>query len=123
MDDKAGRPPAALVAYSCYLEAEGYEFAIRAYLIPLILVRVVGQSLVSLARAQISPLGEGRKPSLRRSRMDSRGFAGALPYWLGGVFYGPAELSMDSVAVTDVMSGAIHSWFNLCLALRRPVRQ
>ena len=113
MDDKAGRPPAGAghAAYSCYLEAEGYEFAIRAYLIPLILVMVVGQSLVSLAR------GADIASRLR----DREAFAsvalgwipvvllGALPYWLGGVFYGPAELSMDSVAVTDVMSGAIHS--------------
>ena len=95
------------------MEAEGYEFAIRAYLIPLILAAVVGQSLVSLAR------GADIASRLR----DREAFAsvalgwipvvllGALPYWLGGVFYGPAELSMDSVAVTDVMSGAIHSWF------------
>ncbi|MEC9136653.1 MAG: potassium transporter TrkG, partial [Candidatus Thermoplasmatota archaeon] len=106
-------PLALVAAYSCYLEAEGYEFAIRAYLIPLILAAVVGQSLVSLAR------GADIASRLR----DKEAFAsvalgwipvvllGALPYWLGGVFYGPAELSMDSVAVTDVMSGAIHSWF------------
>ena len=43
-------PLALVAAYSCYLEAEGYDFAIRAYLIPLILAAVVGQSLVSLAR-------------------------------------------------------------------------
>ena len=106
-------PLALVAAYSCYLEAEGYDFAIRAYLIPLILAAVVGQSLVSLAR------GADIASRLR----DREAFAsvalgwipvvllGALPYWLGGVFYGPAELSMDSVAVTDVMSGAIHSWF------------
>lgn len=106
-------PLALVAAYSCYLDSEGYEFAARTYLIPLILAAFVGQSLVSLAK------GADTASRLR----DREAFAsvalgwipvvvlGALPYWLGGVFYGPAELSMDTVAVADVFSGAIHSWF------------
>ena len=43
-------PLAIVAAYSCYLEAEGYEFATRAYLLPLLLAAVVGQGLVSLAK-------------------------------------------------------------------------
>ena len=34
-------PLALVAAFSCYLEAEGYEFAIRAYLIPLILLSLI----------------------------------------------------------------------------------
>ena len=106
-------PLALVAAYSCYLDSEGYEFAARTYLIPLILAAFVGQGLVSLAR------GADTASRLR----DREAFAsvalgwipvvvlGALPYWLGGVFYGPADLSMESVAVADVFSGAIHSWF------------
>ena len=43
-------PLALVAAYSCYLDSEGYEFAVRTYLIPLILAAFVGQGLVSLAR-------------------------------------------------------------------------
>lgn len=106
--------PLAIVAlYSCYLQAEGPEFAARTYLLPLLLIIVLGQGLVSLAK------GADTASRLR----DREAFAsvalgwipvvilGALPYWLGGVFYGPFNLSDPSVALSDVFLGAIHSWF------------
>ena len=77
-------PLALVAASSCYLEAEGYDFAIRAYLIPLILAAVVGQSLVSLARgADIASRLRDREAFARRSRMDSRGFARRTPILVG----------------------------------------
>jgi len=107
-------PLVVVAAYSCYMvESEGYEFAARTYLIPLIIAAAVGQGLVSLAK------GEDTASRLR----DREAYAcvalgwipvvvvGALPYWLGGVFYGPFDLSDPGVGLSDVLLGAIHSWF------------
>ena len=49
-------PLVIVAAYSCYLaESEGYEFAARTYLLPLLIAAVVGQGLVSLPKEQTPP--------------------------------------------------------------------
>jgi len=89
-------PLMVVFAYSASIGSEGMEYAAKTFLPPAILSLVLGQSLVSLS-----------KNSDASSRVrDREAFAsvalgwipvvavGALPYWLGGMFYGPFEMRL-----------------------------
>jgi len=98
-------PLIIVFAYSASIESEGMEYAAKTYLPPAILSLVLGQSLVSLAK---------NSDSSSRVR-DREAFAsvalgwipvvavGALPYWLGGMFYG-APSHIGSVGCSTVRS-------------------
>ena len=107
-------PLAIVAAYSCYLaESEGYEFAARTYLLPLLIAAVVGQGLVSLSKGAdtASRLREREAFASVALGWIPVVLVGALPYWLGGVFYGPFQFSDPGVGLSDVLLGAVHSWF------------
>ena len=119
-------PLLVVFAYSAYIVAEGPEYAAKTYLLPFLLALMIGQSLVSLA-----------KHSDASSRVrDREAFAsvalgwipvvavGALPYWLGGMFYGPFEMmagdasiwngqcvASNGSAVACGLRGLLYSWF------------
>jgi len=106
-------PLLIVAAYSTYLEAEGIEYAAKTYLPPFLLSLVGGQSLVSLAQ---------NSDASSRVR-DREAFAsvalgwipvvavGSLPYWLGGMFYGPLELMAGEATFWEALRGLLHSWF------------
>ena len=106
-------PLLVVAIYSSYLEAEGVEYAAKTYLPSFALALIIGQSLVSLAR---------NRDAANRVR-DREAFAsvalgwipvvavGALPYWLGGMFYGPLELMAGEATFLEILRGLLHSWF------------
>ncbi|HIC50908.1 MAG TPA: TrkH family potassium uptake protein [Candidatus Poseidoniales archaeon] len=106
-------PLLVVATYSSYLEAEGVEYAAKTYLPSFALALIIGQSLVSLAR---------NRDAANRVR-DREAFAsvalgwipvvavGALPYWLGGMFYGPLELMAGEATFLEILRGLLHSWF------------
>ena len=36
---------------------------------------------------------------------------GAIPFWLGGMFYGPFEFMANEATFFEMLSGALHAWF------------
>ncbi len=104
-------PLAVVAVYSCH--QEGLETGLRTFLAPLVLAALLGQSLVSLSK--------GADASTRVR--DREAFAsvalgwipvvavGALPFWLGGMFYGPFEYMDGTASHSDVLTGLLHSWF------------
>ncbi len=104
--------PLALVAvYSCH--QEGLEVGLRTFLAPLVLAVLLGQSLVSLSkdadastrvrdREAFASVALGWIPVVA---------VGALPFWLGGMFYGPFEYMDGTASHSDVLAGLLHSWF------------
>ena len=99
--------------YSAFVENEGLEYAAMTYLPSFILSLLIGQSLVSLAE---------NSDASSRVR-DREAFAsvalgwipvvavGSLPFWIGGVFYGPNEFAAGDTDVWGMMGGLLHSWF------------
>ncbi len=97
--------------YSVY--ADGWEFAVKTYAITLLIAALVSQRLIS------TPTGYDVTNRVR----DREAFAavalgwppvvilGAIPFWLGGMFFGPFELTMDGVSLLDVSQGILYSWF------------
>ena len=104
-------PLAVVAVYSCH--QEGLEMGLRTFLAPLVLAVLLGQSLVSLSK---------NADASTRVR-DREAFAsvalgwipvvavGALPFWLGGMFYGPFEYMDGTASHSDVLAGLLHSWF------------
>ena len=104
--------PLAIVAvYSCH--QEGLEMGLRTFLAPLVLAVLLGQSLVSLSkdadastrvrdREAFASVALGWIPVVA---------VGALPFWLGGMFYGPFEYMDGTASHSDVLAGLLHSWF------------
>ena len=106
-------PLMVVFAYSASIGSEGMEYAAKTFLPPAILSLVLGQSLVSLS-----------KNSDASSRVrDREAFAsvalgwipvvavGALPYWLGGMFYGPFEMIAGDASIWEGLRGLLYSWF------------
>lgn len=99
--------------YSAFIENEGLEYAAMTYLPSFVLSLIIGQSLVSLAE---------NSDASSRVR-DREAFAsvalgwipvvavGSLPFWIGGVFYGPNEFAAGDTDVWGMMGGFLHSWF------------
>jgi trk system potassium uptake protein TrkH len=89
------------------------EVGLRTFLPPLVLAIVLGQSLVSLSkdadastrvrdREAFASVALGWIPVVA---------VGALPFWLGGMFYGPFEYLDGTASHSDVLAGLLHSWF------------
>ena len=104
-------PLAVVAVYSCY--QEGLEMGLRTFLAPLVLAVLLGQSLVSLSkdadastrvrdREAFASVALGWIPVVA---------VGALPFWLGGMFYGPFEYMDGTASHSDVLTGLLHSWF------------
>ena len=106
-------PLLVVFAYSASIGSEGMEYAAKTYLPPAILSLVLGQSLVSLSN---------NSDASSRVR-DREAFAsvalgwipvvavGALPYWLGGMFYGPFEMIAGDASIWEGLRGLLYSWF------------
>ena len=104
-------PLAVVAVYSCH--QEGLEMGLRTFLAPLVLAVLLGQSLVSLSkdadastrvrdREAFASVALGWIPVVA---------VGALPFWLGGMFYGPFEYMEGTASHSDVLAGLLHSWF------------
>ncbi len=104
-------PLAVVAVYSCH--QEGLEMGLRTFLAPLVLAVLLGQSLVSLSkdadastrvrdREAFASVALGWIPVV---------VVGALPFWLGGMFYGPFEYMDGTASHSDVLTGLLHSWF------------
>ena len=104
-------PLAVVALYSCY--QEGLGMGLRTFLAPLVLAVLLGQSLVSLSkdadastrvrdREAFASVALGWIPVVA---------VGALPFWLGGMFYGPFEYMDGTASHSDVLAGLLHSWF------------
>ncbi len=104
-------PLAVVAVYSCH--QEGLEMGLRTFLAPLVLAVLLGQSLVSLSkdadastrvrdREAFASVALGWIPVVA---------VGALPFWLGGMFYGPFEYMDGTASHSDVLAGLLHSWF------------
>jgi trk system potassium uptake protein TrkH len=89
------------------------EVGLRTFLAPLVLSVLLGQSLVSLSkdadastrvrdREAFASVALGWIPVVA---------VGALPFWLGGMFYGPFEYMEGTASHSDVLRGLLHSWF------------
>ncbi|HJM13393.1 MAG TPA: potassium transporter TrkG [Candidatus Thalassarchaeaceae archaeon] len=107
--------PLVIVAlFSCF--TEGLEASIRTFSIPLILSLLAGYALVSRA---------GSDDASSRVR-DREAFAsvalgwipvvviGAMPYWLGGMFFGPFGghwYPGSEYTTSEISLGLLHSWF------------
>ena len=102
--------PLSLVGlFSFY--TEGQEYAIKTYLIPIIIAIVVSQWFIIRSK---------RNTSHQRVR-DREAFAsvalgwipvillGSMPYWLGGTFYGPYHFG--DVSFIEILRGLLYSWF------------
>ena len=104
-------PLAVVAVYSCH--QEGLDIGLRTFLAPLVLAALLGQSLVSLSkdadastrvrdREAFASVALGWIPVVA---------VGALPFWLGGMFYGPFEYMDGNASHSDVLAGLLHSWF------------
>ncbi|HIE63892.1 MAG: hypothetical protein CXT72_00050 [Methanobacteriota archaeon] len=104
--------PLAIVGlFSAY--TEGVDYAGKTYLIPLLIAGLVSQWFISKA---------AEAPSKKRVR-DREAFVavalgwipvialGALPYWLGGTFFGPFEFYAGDATFVELLRGILHSWF------------
>ena len=104
-------PLAIIGLFSAY--TEGYEYAGKTYLIPILIAGLVSQWFISQAESN---------PSNQRVR-DREAFVavalgwipvialGALPYWLGGTFFGPFEFIAGEASIVEMLRGVLHSWF------------
>ena len=92
---------------------ESITFAISTYLPPLLICALLGQLLISFSN------GYATSSRVR----DREAFAsvalgwipvvlvGALPFWLGGMFYGPFEYVNGEASFNQILQGGLYSWF------------
>ena len=105
--------PLAMVGLTTFFLGDGLDFAIRAFLPPLLLSGVLGFLLKRW----------GTREDTDERLRDREAFAavalgwpvvvaiGALPFWLGGMFYGPTELLAGSADLRTVAGGYVRAWF------------
>ena len=104
-------PLAIVGAYSVY--SDGWEYALQTYAIALLIAFVASQWLFSKAssydvgsrvrdREAFAAVAMGWPPVV---------LLGAIPFWLGGMFYGPLEFMEGDATFMQMMSGALHAWF------------
>ncbi len=104
-------PLAVVGAYSLYVD--GWEYALQTYAIALVIAFGASQWLFAKAssydvgsrvrdREAFAAVALGWPPVV---------FLGAIPFWLGGMFYGPIEFMEGDASFMQMMSGALHSWF------------
>jgi trk system potassium uptake protein TrkH len=102
--------PLAIVGlFSAYTEDQNY--AIKTYLIPIIIAAFVSQWLIL----------RSKKNNTHQRVRDREAFAsvalgwipvivlGAMPFWLGGTFYGPYHFG--DVSFIEILRGLLYSWF------------
>ncbi len=104
-------PLSVVGIFSFYVE--GQEYAIKTYLIPLIIAAFVSQWFINKSQ---------NSTSTQRVR-DREAFAsvalgwipvialGSMPFWLGGTFYGPYDLISNDASFVEVLHGLLYSWF------------
>jgi trk system potassium uptake protein TrkH len=95
--------------FSAYTEGE--EYAIKTYLIPLIIAALVSQWFIFRSKQNTS---EKRVRDREAFASVALGWIpvialGSMPFWLGGTFYGPYELG--DVGILEVLRGLLYSWF------------
>ena len=107
-------PLLLVTLFSIYVE--GIEPALRTFAIPLLLALFSGYALVALS-------GAGDASSRVRDREAFASVAlgwipvvivGALPFWFGGMFYGPFGeywSSDGNYSISEILLGLLHSWF------------
>ena len=104
-------PLAVVGAYSVYVD--GWEFAFKTYAIALVLSFGASQWLISkFSGYEVS----GRVRDREAFAAVALGWPpvvllGAIPFWLGGMFYGPFEFVDGNATFLEMLSGALHAWF------------
>ncbi len=104
-------PLAVVGAYSIY--SDGWDYALKTYAIALLIAIGFSQWLFSKAsgfevssrvrdREAFAAVALGWPPVV---------LLGAIPFWLGGMFYGPFEFIANEATSIEMMSGALHAWF------------
>ena len=102
--------PLSLVGLFSFF-TEGQDYAIKTYLIPIIIAVLVSQWFIFRSK---------KNTSHQRVR-DREAFAsvalgwipvillGSMPFWLGGTFYGPYHFG--DVGFIEILRGLLYSWF------------
>ena len=104
-------PLAVVGTYS--VSVDGWEFAFKTYAIALLLAFGASQWLISKYsgyevssrvrdREAFAAVALGWPPVV---------LLGAIPFWLGGMFYGPFEFVDGHATFLEMLSGALHAWF------------
>tara|TARA_B100000902_G_scaffold5395_1_gene7047 strand:+ start:740 stop:2314 length:1575 start_codon:yes stop_codon:yes gene_type:complete len=100
--------------YSWWWVGEGLDFVLKTYLITFIIALILSQSLIRYGY---------NSQSNNRLIRDREAFAavalawppivliGAIPFWMGGMFYGPLEFYSGEATFTQLLHGGLHSWF------------
>jgi trk system potassium uptake protein TrkH len=104
--------PLAVVGIFSFI-VEGQDYAIKTYLIPLVLAAIISQWLINKSKVNAS----------NKKVRDREAFAsvalgwipviilGAMPFWLGGTFHGPYDLISNDASIVEVLRGLLYSWF------------
>ena len=104
-------PLLVVALFSIY--EDGLIYSAKTYFLPLFISAILGQLMVSLSN--------GYEASTRVR--DREAFAsvalgwipvvliGSLPFWLGGMFYGPFDLLSGDASIRQISQGALYSWF------------
>tara|TARA_B100001142_G_scaffold34942_2_gene30855 strand:- start:1088 stop:2668 length:1581 start_codon:yes stop_codon:yes gene_type:complete len=104
--------PLLIVALFSIFE-DGLIYSVKTYFLPLFISGILGQLMVSMSN--------GYEASTRVR--DREAFAsvalgwipvvliGSLPFWLGGMFYGPFDLYSGDASIRQISQGALYSWF------------
>ncbi len=89
---------------------DGFDIALRAFLIPTILSGTIGGGLLTaFVRSDTTERLRDREAFAAVAlAWPVAVFIGAFPFWLGGVFNGPFT---DQVAMADIARGFVNSWF------------
>lgn len=104
-------PLAVVGSYSVYVD--GWEFAFKTYAIALVIAFGASQWLISkYSGYEVS----GRVRDREAFAAVALGWPpvvllGAIPFWLGGMFYGPFEFVDGNATFLEMLSGALHAWF------------
>ncbi|MGB1435461.1 MAG: TrkH family potassium uptake protein [Candidatus Thalassarchaeaceae archaeon] len=92
---------------------DGFSYSAKTYFLPLFISGILGQLMISLSSGY-----EASKRVRDREAFASVALGwipvvliGALPFWLGGMFYGPFELLSGDASFRQIAQGALYSWF------------
>ena len=92
---------------------DGFSYSAKTYFLPLFISGILGQLMISLSSGY-----EASKRVRDREAFASVALGwipvvliGALPFWLGGMFYGPFEFLSGDASFRQIAQGALYSWF------------
>tara|TARA_Y100001970_G_scaffold166768_1_gene204148 strand:- start:159300 stop:160871 length:1572 start_codon:yes stop_codon:yes gene_type:complete len=106
--------PLIFVGFYSWWIGEGIDFIIRTYAITFIIALIASQNLIRYGN---------NSRSNNQALRDREAFAavalawppivllGAIPFWLGGMFFGPFEFYTEEANFTQLLQGSLHSWF------------